>query len=75
MKTKPESREQFAPIALRQVGEWKEAIYQETKHLPTRAALHEILRQAHEAAVAHGFVSKAPAVLAETPPPYGGSKK
>jgi hypothetical protein len=53
------------------VWEWKEAIYQETKHLPTREALHEILRQAHEAAVAHGFVKKTPAALAETPPPYG----
>jgi hypothetical protein len=55
-------------------GGWKDAIYQETKHLPPREALHEILRQAHEAAVAHGFVKKTPAVLAETPPPYGGKK-
>jgi hypothetical protein len=55
-------------------GGWKDAIYQETKHLPPREALHEILRQAHEAAVAHGFVKKTPAVLAETPPPYGGMK-
>ena len=74
MKTKSESNEQFVPLALRQVWEWKDAIYQETKHLPTREALHEILRQAHEAAVAHGFVKKTPAVLAETPPPYGGKK-
>ena len=75
MKTKPDSKEQFTPIALRQVWEWKDATYQETKHLPARAALHEILRQAHEAAVVHGFVKKAPAVQAETPPPYGGTKK
>jgi hypothetical protein len=75
MKTKSESKEQFAPFALRQVWEWKDAIYQEAKHLPTRAALHEILRQTHEAAVMHGFVKKAPAVLAATPPPYGGTKK
>ena len=75
MKTKPESKEQFAPIALRQVWEWKDAIYRETKHLPTHAALHEILRQAHEAAVVHGFATKAPAVLAATPPPYGGTKE
>ena len=74
MKTKSESNEQFVPLALRQVWEWKDAIYQETKHLPTREALHEILRQAHEAAVAHGFVKKTPAVLAEAPPPYGGKK-
>ena len=71
MKTNPESKEQFVPSALRQVWEWKDAIYQDTKHLPTREAMHEILRQAHEAAVAHGFVKKTPAVLAETPPPYG----
>lgn len=71
MKPKPESKEPFVPSALRQVWEWKDAIYQETKHLPTREALHEILRQAHEAAVAHGFVNKIPPVLAETPPPYG----
>jgi hypothetical protein len=71
MKTNPESKEQFVPSALRQVWEWKNAIYQETKHLPPREALHEILRQAHEAAVAHGFVKETPAVLAETPPPYG----
>jgi hypothetical protein len=35
------------------------------------AGLDEILRQAHEAAVAHAFVKKTPVVLAETPPPYG----
>jgi hypothetical protein len=74
MKTKPESKEEFLPAALRQVWEWKDAIYQETKHLPTREALYEILRQAHEAALAHGFVKPTPAVLAETPPPYGGKK-
>ena len=34
MKTKPESKEPFVPSALRQVWEWKDAIYQETKHLP-----------------------------------------
>jgi hypothetical protein len=62
------------PTALRQVWEWKDAIYQETKHLPTREALHEILRQAHEAAVAYGFVKKTPAVLAESPPPDRGKK-
>jgi hypothetical protein len=74
MKAKPESKEQFVPNALRQVWEWKDAIYQETKHQPPREALHEILRQAHEAAVAHGFVKKTPAVLAETPPPYRGKQ-
>ena len=74
MKAKPEPKEEFVPEALRQVWEWKDAIYQETKHLPTREALREILRQAHEVAVAHGFVTTEPAKLAETPPPYGEKK-
>jgi hypothetical protein len=71
MKTKTEPKEEFVPEALRQVWEWKDAIYQETKHLSTREALREIMRQAHEVAVAHGFVTAEPAKLAETPPPYG----
>ena len=75
MKTKPETKEEFVPTALRQVWEWKDAIYRETKHLPTREALREILRQAHEAAVAHGFVAPEPARLAEAPPPYRSKKK
>ncbi len=52
-------------------GGWKDAICRETKHLPPREAPHEILRQAHEAAVPRGFVKKTPAVLAETLPPDG----
>lgn len=74
MKANPEPREEFVPTALRQVWEWKDAIYQETKHLPTREALREITRMAHEVAVAHGFVKAEPASLAETPPPYGEKK-
>lgn len=74
MRIKPEPNEEFVPTALRQVWEWKEAIYQETKHLPTREALREILRQAHEVAVANGFVTAEPAKLAETPPPYGAKQ-
>jgi hypothetical protein len=70
MKTKPEPKEEFMPTALRQVWEWKDAIYQETKHLPTLEALREITRMAHEVAVAHGFATVEPAQLAETPPPY-----
>jgi len=61
MKTEIEEREEFVPTALRQVWEWKDSIYQETKHLSTREALHEILRMAHEAAVTHGFVTTRPA--------------
>jgi len=76
MNTKPEEpNEDYVPTALRQVWEWKDAIYQETKHLPTREALREIIRQAHAAAVAQGFVTTEPAKLAETPPPYDGKKQ
>ncbi len=75
MNTKPAPKEEFVPAALRQVWEWKDAIYQETKHLPTRAALREVLRRAHAAAVAEGFVTTAPAKLAETPPEYGGERE
>ena len=75
MKTKIEERDEYVPTALRQVWEWKDAIYQETKHLPTREALREILRQAHEVAVAQDFVTTAPAKLAETPPPYRAKQK
>jgi hypothetical protein len=75
MTPKPEPNEEFVPAALRQVWEWKDAIYQETKHLPVREALREILRQAHEAALAQGFCTSEPAKLAEMPPPYGGKKQ
>ena len=74
METKPEQHEDYVPTALRQVWEWKDAIYQETKHLPNREALREITSMAHEVAVAHGFVPDGPAKLAETPPPYGAKK-
>jgi len=75
MKTKIENRDEYVPAALRQVWEWKDAIYQETKHLPTCEALREILRQAHEVALAHGFVTSEPAKLAETPPPYAAKQQ
>ena len=74
MKPKPEECGDYVPTALRQVWEWKDAIYQETKHLPTREALREITRMAHEVAVAHGFVTAEPANLAETPSPYGAKQ-
>jgi hypothetical protein len=60
----------FVPKALREVWEWKEAIYQEVKHLPTNQALREIMRRAHEVAVAEGFASDAPAKVAETKAKY-----
>jgi hypothetical protein len=48
MKTKNEDREEYVPTALRQVWEWKDAIYQETKHLSTHDALRYIHEQAAE---------------------------
>jgi len=75
MKTRPEPKEEFVPEAMRQVWEWKDAIYQETKPLSTGEALREIVRQAHEMAVAQGFVRAEPPRLAETPPPWGAKKR
>jgi hypothetical protein len=43
MKTK--AKDEFVPKALREVWEWKDAVYQETKHLSTREALDYILKQ------------------------------
>jgi hypothetical protein len=82
MKTKIEDREDYVPTALRQVWEWKESIYQETKHLSTREALRYISERAAEITRQHNFrVARFPeadleaaAKLAETPPPYGAKK-
>ncbi len=43
MKSKPS--DEFVPTALRQLWEWKAAVYQETKHLSTHDALDYILQQ------------------------------
>ena len=61
---------EFVPKALREVWEWKDSIQQDVKHLPQREALHEIMRMAHEVAVAEGFVTTAPAKVAEAPAQY-----
>ena len=42
---KMKAREEFAPQALREVWEWKDAVYQETKHLSTREALEFIHKE------------------------------
>lgn len=82
MKTKIDDREEYVPAALRQVWEWKDAIYQETKHLPTGEALRYIHEQAAKVVrqlnlrVA-SFPDTTPGArvkLAETPPPYGAKK-
>jgi len=83
MKTKIEEREGYVPTALRQVWEWKEAVYQETKHLSTGDALryiHEqaagIVRQLNLRVAAFPKVDAEPeARLAETPPSCGGKKQ
>lgn len=46
---------EFVPDALRQVWAWKEAIYQDVKHLPVRDALHAIVEKANRAAEQMGF--------------------
>jgi len=62
--------DEWVPRALREVWEWKDSIYQETKHLSTREAFREIMRMAHEAAVAQGAVPATPAKVAESLTPY-----
>ncbi|HEX7621570.1 MAG TPA: hypothetical protein VF359_10280 [Anaerolineales bacterium] len=82
MKTRIEERDEYVPTALRQVWEWKDSIYQETKHLSTRDALRYISERAAEVArqlkfrvaVFPDVKAGAEAKLAETPPPYGGKK-
>jgi len=79
MKTRIEDRDDYVPTALRQVWEWKDSIYQETKHLSTRDALRYISERAAEAARQLNLrVASFPesagnteTKLAETPPPYG----
>jgi hypothetical protein len=83
MKTKIEKRDEYVPTALRQVWEWKDAIYQETKHLSTREALRYIHEQAAEVARQLNLrvasfpetAAGAEAKLAETPPPYDPKKQ
>jgi hypothetical protein len=83
MKTKIEKNEEFVPTALRQVWEWKDAIYQETKQLSTCEMLRyiheeagEIVRQLNLRVASFPDQTTAGAAkLAETPPPYGGKKQ
>jgi len=43
------------PRALREVWEWKDAIWREVEHLPTREAVHEVLARAQKTAEELGF--------------------
>lgn len=76
MKPKVKKTEEFVPTALRQVWEWKEAIYQETEHLSTREALEHILKQGRRIArqlnlpVASFPDAVTPAKVAETKAKY-----
>ena len=69
------SKEEWVPRALREVWEWKDSINQQVKHLPTDQALREIMRMAHEAAIAQGAAPAKPAKVAETPAKYTARKK
>ena len=73
----PKAKDEFVPRALREVWEWKDSIYQETKHLPQREALREIMRMAHAVAVEEGFVAATPPVakVAETPAKYRAGRR
>ena len=83
MKTKIDDREEYVPAALRQVWEWKDAVYQETKHLSTGEALRYIHEQASEivrqlnlrVASFPETDAEAQATLAETPPSYRTKKQ
>jgi hypothetical protein len=72
---KAKANDEFVPKALREVWEWKDSIYQDVKHLPTDQALHEIMRMAHEAAVAQGTVPATPAKVAEAKAKYKAKPK
>lgn len=72
---KAKVKEEFVPKALREVWEWKDSIQQEVNHLPQREALREIMRMAHEVAVAQGSVTSASSKVAETPAPYRAGRR
>ena len=83
MKTRIKERDEYVLTALRQVWEWKDSIYQETKHLSTRDALRYISERAAEVArqlnlrvaTFPDVEAGAAAKLAETPPKYGRKKQ
>ena len=66
---------EHVPRALQEVWTWKDEIYRGVQHLGRREALHEIMNQAHEAAVKFGFASVAspvaPQCVAESHATYG----
>jgi hypothetical protein len=72
------TRKEFVPKALREVCDWKEAIYREVKDLPPEEALHRILEKAQSAVRELGFAPGSPAAttaLAEESVHYGRKKQ
>jgi hypothetical protein len=55
MKRTERGNDAAAPAALRQVWEWKDAVWREVENLPTRQAVHEVLVRARATAVELGF--------------------
>jgi len=69
--------EKNIPRALREVWAWKDAIYQDVKHLPRDQMLRAMLDNAHKAALELGMTYGQPgraAKVAESPATYGGSR-
>ena len=62
------------PRALREVWEWKDAIYQELKHLPRDEMLRAMLDNARKAAIELGMTSARPLAVREASPAYGTDK-
>ena len=73
MKTK--QSDTFVPKAQREVWEWKDAIYQDVKHLPFHQAVQVIAEQAAQVARELGFtVDSSPSMhfkVAESQEEYG----
>ncbi len=66
--------EKNTPRALREVWAWKDALFQEVKHLPRDQMLGALLDNAHKAALAFGMAYGQPSQarkVAESPAHYG----
>ena len=79
MKT-DRDKDDTVPGALREVWEWKDAVWREVEHLPTREAVHEILVRARKTAEELGFAAVGDGnalpsrAVAEGREPYGNKK-
>ena len=70
------THDENVPRALREVWAWKDAIYQEVKHLPRDQMLRAILDNARKAAFDLGMTTNhgVPLMARESAPKYGGKK-